>query len=817
MKTAIASGSVASFWSPKPAAIKSLKVYFEPKQAGEGDPSPDNVRPIEGWTGVEVTHCMAGDTSEPQTYTISWDSIGTIYGGYVDLISGEVWKTHHYYAFTGDEQFLTLSSSWTVVYLPRINGVNPTANRPSSGVCSHYLYNPFAKNRIGVMYNKSDCTFDGTIRDAEGWKAFAKEQYDAGTPIEVAYRLRDSILLGTLTPQQLSSFIGRNNLFSNASRVEVEYEYADSPELEVIKKRIALNEPHINNASGSIANFYTDMASPMKSLKVNFEAKQSGTGDPSPDNVRPITGVDQINVYRTGKNLCHIVGYSAKTHTTLLANRATQNDYGTSISTINYTSPDTPLVVTQSSHDESIYPNHYNNGFFVVMLDSLSFSKTYNVSFRVTDILSNPLNVTLSNINIGRPDGSETSPTTVEGDRLIYKNISFNKNRTHDAQYFFIRCCGMSYTMSEFMVTEATEEDQTYEPYTGSIIPCSFSELGTQYGGYVDLVKGTLTKTWIGITRKLSEAYKVVDYDTTLLYDHRFMFDSYVVNNWQTQKCSIAPYSWNLENGKTHFYVYSGTISADCNSRAMIYMPPETDPETEFTLALQLQDPITYQLTPQQIKTFRGTNNIYSFDGTVDVKYWLHSDVKTERKTVVWNNKCNGYISDADWKDRNTDETHTTFEDGVATVDFYNSPGSYHTMVQKVSPPIVLNNKYYYSYFINPNETLEVCGAEFAGGAQVSDNQTYLKNTWTQVSNISYGRRDGTGAMYIPFIWGGRMPENLIAQVKSPVYVDLTLMFGAGNEPATVEEFEHLCAINGVDLTKPQVYDEGTERSWIIN
>lgn len=65
MKTATATGSVASFWSPKVAAIKSLKVYFEPKQAGEGDPSPDNVRPIEGWTGVEVTHCMARDTSEP--------------------------------------------------------------------------------------------------------------------------------------------------------------------------------------------------------------------------------------------------------------------------------------------------------------------------------------------------------------------------------------------------------------------------------------------------------------------------------------------------------------------------------------------------------------------------------------------------------------------------------------------------------------------------------------------------------------------------------------------------------------------------------
>jgi len=107
------------------------------------------------------------------------------------------------------------------------------------------------------------------------------------------------------------------------------------------------------------------------------------------------------------------VGYSAKTHSTLLANRATSNDYGTSISTINYTSPDTPLVVTQSSYDESKAPNHYNNGFFVLMLDSLVFGQTYNVSFRITDILSNPLNVSPSIINIGTPSGYEQRPTEV--------------------------------------------------------------------------------------------------------------------------------------------------------------------------------------------------------------------------------------------------------------------------------------------------------------------------------------------------------------------------------------------------------------------
>lgn len=51
------SGSVASF--PDGAddiPLKSCIVRVEPVQEGSGDPSPDNVRPISGWTGCEIQH-----------------------------------------------------------------------------------------------------------------------------------------------------------------------------------------------------------------------------------------------------------------------------------------------------------------------------------------------------------------------------------------------------------------------------------------------------------------------------------------------------------------------------------------------------------------------------------------------------------------------------------------------------------------------------------------------------------------------------------------------------------------------------------------
>ena len=60
----------------------------------------------------------------------------------------------------------------------------------------------------------------------------------------------------------------------------------------------------INSASGAIASF-SDGADnrPIEKLVVNIEPYQSGTGVPSPENVRPISGWNEAKVTRTGKNL----------------------------------------------------------------------------------------------------------------------------------------------------------------------------------------------------------------------------------------------------------------------------------------------------------------------------------------------------------------------------------------------------------------------------------------------------------------------------------------------------------------------------------
>ena len=58
-------------------------------------------------------------------------------------------------------------------------------------------------------------------------------------------------------------------------------------------------------ATGNPLTFLTDLARPLKSCLATWQPHQSGSGDPSPENVRPITGMDGVTVWHTGKNLAN--------------------------------------------------------------------------------------------------------------------------------------------------------------------------------------------------------------------------------------------------------------------------------------------------------------------------------------------------------------------------------------------------------------------------------------------------------------------------------------------------------------------------------
>lgn len=68
------------------ARIKALTIGIGPAQSGSGDPSPDNVRPITGWTGASVIVSPTTDAEDGTTYPFSWETeAGTVYSGSVTL------------------------------------------------------------------------------------------------------------------------------------------------------------------------------------------------------------------------------------------------------------------------------------------------------------------------------------------------------------------------------------------------------------------------------------------------------------------------------------------------------------------------------------------------------------------------------------------------------------------------------------------------------------------------------------------------------------------------------------------------------------
>jgi hypothetical protein len=92
----------------------------------------------------------------------------------------------------------------------------------------------------------------------------------------------------------------------------------------------------------------------------------------------------------------------------------------------------------------------------------------------------------------------------------------------------------------------------------------------------------------------------------------------------------------------------------------------------------------------------------------------------------------------------------------------------------------------------------------------------YVKaNEWTEIKVISTPNLTGAGSLWINYP-SDNCSTGQTHECRRVNLIDLTLMFGAGNEPATAEEFEQMCMKNGVDLTQAQPYDAGTPLTWIV-
>jgi hypothetical protein len=541
-------------------------------------------------------------------YDIDWtEDVGTVYGGYVDLISGELVEKIASidlanYPFA---QYNKTNHCWGKGFLNSMKPGNRVGNdllcdsykalTPKSILSSGenlaiWAYNTTQPRLIirNDAYIKEDDTYDidGLNESLNG----VIVTYPLATPIT-----------HQLSPATLSTLTRDNNFWSNADRIEIEYDYIGVFNPIESRKNIFTATPHTATAKDNVVSFGADMAADLKECKVYFTPVQEGTGDPSLDNVRPITGWDGISITKCGKNLAANGIYCGRL-------KFTNNVYADSVYYCYYFPiPKAPIYITKSSTS--------------IPLISVSMEPPA----RNVPVISSGI------------------PTMTNVRRYIFDNTEIGAKYMciHGSNNSAFADLKVLLDNAELMITTDGYSD-TYETSENDLVEITIPFPQTIYGGYVDLVNGEVVETWKQMTIDENSTVGIfpwhgiqtdsatgTEYVTALFR----RTDNYPKgNNSASNLCDKLPYSTSY-NKINHAYFYDGdsygpAISLPTN---LIGTTNETLKQylsgNSFVFCYQLRTPIHHAIDTQTLTTLRGANTIWSDSNSdVEITYWKHND-----------------------------------------------------------------------------------------------------------------------------------------------------------------------------------------------
>ena len=374
-----------------------------------------------------------------------------------------------------------------------------------------------------------------------------------------------------------------------------------------LRRGILLNTPHEETASGAVATFKTDVPK-LKECVVSIEPVQEGSGDPSPDNVRPISGWSEAKVTGTGKNFA------------ILSQQILDNDRTQNGITWKATSKSS-FHVSGTATGSSFLTVGYG-----VTSPYLRFLKagTYTVSCNF------PANCSVYIYGFAIGSGATSTTTLVSGVRA-------NSPRTFtitDDWMINIQAQIASGVTIDDEINVQVEPGTTasvYEAYRGVTVTIDLD--GTRYGGMLNVLTGVLMVDRASIIYDGSEnwmTYSPDNYDSFcfLVFNNNKAIGSFKSICDQYKNVSV---SWGADgNGKYGVYSDHATLPR------LYFRPPYDGFEKTVTawkewlstnplqLVCDLATPFTVQLTPAQLRAIKGQNNIFADCGDVAVKYWKH-------------------------------------------------------------------------------------------------------------------------------------------------------------------------------------------------
>ena len=326
-----------------------------------------------------------------------------------------------------------------------------------------------------------------------------------------------------------------------------------------------------------IASFETNVEAPLRALSVAMEPIQAGTGDPSPENVRPITGRDTVTVTRSGVNVW---------------------DGELEVGGINDSTGEKTSSPTQrrSANFISVMPNtdYYAHtigigagGIYVYYYDA-------NYSFIGRAMHSNGYN--------------------------IAKRVFTTPNNCQFIM-FKAQITGGSWDGVQFSINYPST-DHDYHPGTVQSVAVQLGQ--TVYGGTLDVVSGVLTvdKRYIALDNTASwEMATAGKFYASNVTSNAATGTDYISNhylfsgNGSTSSNNVTvDKRFYGQRGYGRIWVYDSQYETLEDFKAALATTP-------LQIVYPITTPLTVQLNPEQITTLIGQNNVWSDGGDVSLTY----------------------------------------------------------------------------------------------------------------------------------------------------------------------------------------------------
>ena len=344
---------------------------------------------------------------------------------------------------------------------------------------------------------------------------------------------------------------------------------------------------------------------PFKQLVVDISPVQDlSSGDPSPTNICPISGWTGMTVNATNTNLC---GGSK-----LLANAQNYIPGGTTNTEEEYFQFSSGASTDNDYRFSSGVPFNENTQYtFIFTLYKTSGTGT-NIRVNYTDGSYSAI-PTVSSAGV-----KETVVYTSSNGKTI-ANVSKTNNSGNTRIYY-----------NESGVFEGVLTADDFEPYKGRIINVNWqTEAGTVYGGKLDVLSGVMTVT---------HSYMQLVLTGWALSGSNFWHSLTTMSNTRPAQVGWCTHYKNEVTATGNNTIIFGYSSFSASPRIIIrdsrfttasdfmaFLDAQGTNGTPVMIEYPLATPTTYQLTPTEVNSLLGQNNIWADTGNTTVEYLAYT------------------------------------------------------------------------------------------------------------------------------------------------------------------------------------------------